>query len=223
MFAAAMTHARGRGAVPPAAMGVLAALAVAGCGGQAQDAGEPSGHFHVRVVGASFPTHQAISKPAVMRIRVTNADHRALPDVAVTVQTHPKARGGGATEAFGASDTQDTSLAADARPIWVVDVQPKGGETALTNTWSAGALQPGETRTFVWHLVPVKPGAYTVSYAVAPGLYAKARPARGERTRGTFAVRISGNPVPASIGPNGQVVRGKDAAQGTGAASSTSR
>jgi hypothetical protein len=70
-------------------------------------------------------------------------------------------------------------------------------------------MSPGQTKTFRWKLLPVKAGRYTVSYRVSPGLYGKARPARGERVRGSFPVTISNHPVPARVNDKGQVVRGE--------------
>jgi hypothetical protein len=207
-----MVLARGRWAL--AAIAAALAPAAAGCGGQSQDAGEPSGHFKVRVTRASFPQRQALSEEATLRIEVANADHRTLPDAAVTVETRPAAGlHGAAPEAFGVADKGDSELADDARPVWIVDHEPHGGQSVYTNTWAAGPMSPGETRSFEWRLLPVKPGRYTVSWAVSPGLNGKARAARGERTRGSFAVRISARPVAAGIDDKGNVVRGAAAGQ----------
>jgi hypothetical protein len=189
---------------------IAAALLAAGCGGKAEDASEPSGTFRVEVAGASFPAHQRIAQPVTLRIRVRNADHRALPDVAVTVQTRP-AHPGQAPIAFGQTAT-DTRLADPRRPVWIVDKGPRGGDTAYTNTWALGALRPGRTREFVWHLLPARAGAYTVSYRLFPGLSSRARPARG-RTGGSFRVTVANEPVPACVGADGQVITGKRAAE----------
>jgi hypothetical protein len=200
--------------VRPCALALLTAgtLAVAGCGGQSQDANEPSGQFHVSITKASFPHRQAISQRAVLRIEVRNDESkRQLPNAAVTVQTRPKP--GAAPLAFGQADTTDTRLADDAKPVWVLDHQPKGSETAYTNTWLVGPMYAGETKTLEWRLVAVKPGDYDVSYSVSPGLTGKARVAQGEHSSGTIHVSISNKPVPAHVGDNGQVVRGVEAGQ----------
>jgi hypothetical protein len=217
---AAMVRKRSR---PPRATAVAAALAVlaagagaAGCGGKRQDADEPSGTFRVRVTGASFPAHQAISQEAKMRIEVRNADRRTVPDVAVTVKTQPLSGPPPASPlAFAAPDTADTRLADNARPVWIVDRQPKAGQSAYTNTWALGSMYPGETSDFVWRLLPVKAGRYRVSWRVTPGLDGKARAASGERTRGSFDVTISDKPVPATVDDNGNVVRGARAGSGS--------
>jgi hypothetical protein len=177
---------------------------LAGCGGTRQDADEPSGTFKVQVVSASFPRVQHIAQPVLLRVRVRNADTRALP-LAVTVQTRPP-NGAVAPVAFG-QGSLDTSLASSARPVWVLDRGPHGGDTAYVNTWSAGTLAPGASRLLTWRLVAVKAGTYTVTYSVSPGLTGKGRAAAG-RNSGSFRVRISDQPVPAHVGSNGRVVSG---------------
>src|ERR1700748_2632091 len=110
---------------------VLALLLAAGCGGAEQGADEPSGTFKVEVVGASFPRVQHLAQSVVLRLRVRNADSRALP-LAVTVETAP-ARQGLAPVAFG-QGSYDTRQESSARPVWVLDQGPRGGDTAYTNT-----------------------------------------------------------------------------------------
>jgi hypothetical protein len=184
----------------------VALLLAAGCGGGArQDADEPVGTFKVEVVGASFPRVQHIAQSVVLRVRVRNADSRALP-VAVTVETAPP-QPGLAPVAFG-QGSHDAQLADSARPVWVLDKGPAGGDTAYVNTWSAGSLRPGETRELAWRLVAAKAGTYTVGYRVSLGLTGKAKPASGARISGRFRVRIDSAPVPARVGAGGQVIRG---------------
>ena len=197
-----------------AAATVAALLATAGCGGERQDADEPSGRFKVSVTDASFPAQQSIAQAARMKIEVRNSDKRTLPNVAVTVQTKPN-RAGAAPLAFGEADS-DTRLADTAKPVWIVDAGPGDGDTAYTNTWALGPMSPGETKTFTWKLTAVKAGTYTVAYRVAPGLDGKATPAGGARTRGSFRVTISDKPVPAHVGDDGEVVRGEEAGSSKG-------
>jgi hypothetical protein len=179
-------------------------LLLAGCGGTRQGADEPSGTFKVQVVDASFPRVQHIAQTVVLRVRVRNADTRALP-VAVTVQTRPP-NGAVAPVAFG-QGSLDTSLASSGRPVWVLDRGPYGGDTASVNTWSAGTLKPGASRLLTWRLVAAKAGTYTVTYRVSPGLTGKARAAAG-RASGSLRVKISDEPVPAHVGAGGRVVEG---------------
>jgi hypothetical protein len=186
---------------------VLAVLLAAGCGGGGarQDADEPSGDFKVEIVSASFPRVQRIGAAALLRVRVRNADTRALP-VAVTVETAPPAAGLAATS-FG-QGSHDPELADSARPVWVLERGPYGGDTASVNTWSAGSLRPGESRLMTWRVVAARAGTYTVSYRVAPGLTGKGRAASDVRSSGRLRVRIADQPVPATVGDDGQVVRG---------------
>jgi hypothetical protein len=191
-----------RGAVTAVVLAVLAA----GCGGARQDADEPSGTFKVEVVSASFPARQHIAQPVILRLRVRNADTRALPDVAVTVETVP-ATAGQAPVGFG-QRADDPALADPSRPVWLLDRGPLGGDTAYVNTWLAGPLRAGESKVMTWRLVAAKAGTYTVGYRVSPGLDGRAKPAGG-RTAGSFHVTIEDAPVPAHVGLGGSIVRGK--------------
>jgi hypothetical protein len=174
------------------------ALVVAGCGGGTrQDAGEPSGTYRVEVLDASFPTRQSLAEPAVMRVQVHNSGTKAIPDVAVTVDSFD-------------STSQQQGLASDERPVWIVDQGPVGGTTAYVNTWALGRLPAGATRTFTWHVTAVAAGRHTVSYRVAAGLNGKARArlAGGGVPGGSITVAISGKPAQAVVDPaTGDVVR----------------
>lgn len=174
-------------------------LLAAGCGGDnaRQDADEPSGTWKVDVVEADFPKSQHIAKPETMRIKVRNADNRALPNVAVTV------------DSFTARSEQ-ANLADPNRPVWVVDDQPRGGTTAYTNTWALGRIEPGQTKTFEWKVTPVKAGTFDITYRVAAGLdgKAKAELSGGGRPQGKFDVSISREPAQSRVDPDtGEVIR----------------
>lgn len=187
-------------------LALVCAVLVAGCGGGArQDAGEPSGEFKVEVVSASFPRAQHVGQAVQLRVRVRNADRRTLRNVAVTVQTKPVA--GTAAVAFG-QHAVDPALADSARPVWVLAEGPVGGDVANVNTWSAGTLGPSESKVLVWRLVASKAGRYTVEYSVSPGLTGKAKAAAGD-TGGSFRVTIADGPVPARVGEDGRVERGR--------------
>ena len=185
---------------------VLPAVLAVGCGGgPRQDADEPSGTFKVEVVRASFPARQHIAQAVVLRVRVRNADTRTLDNVAVTVQTNAPP---GATEsAFGQRSAPNADVSDSDRPVWILDSGPDGGDTVGPNTWNAGRLRAGQSRTLIWRLVAVKAGTYTVAYRVFPGLTGHAKAAAGH-TSGSFRVRIVDRPVNATIGAHGQVVRG---------------
>ena len=184
---------------------VLAGLALAGCGSEGQDANEPEGEFTLDVVEASFPERQSTAQAATLRLAVRNTDDRDLPNLAVTIGT--EAQDGGEPAGAFAVAAGDSRLADDSKPVWIVDRGPEGGETAATDTWAVGPLFPGETRELEWRVTAVRPGTYTVSYSVSPGLFGRAVPADGQQTTGEFAVEISDEPVPSRVNSAGEVVR----------------
>jgi hypothetical protein len=202
-------RASAAGRVPTSVVLALAStLLAAGCGGGARmDANEPAGTYAVKIVHASFPTSQAIARPASFALEVKNTGARTVPNIAVTVDSFNYA-------------SNSPELAADKRPIWAIErgpgatasqpvstqevSLPGGGQTAYVNTWALGALAPGKTRTFIWHVVPVKAGAHTVHYSVAAGLAgkAKARLASGAPAEGQFAVNIAPAPKLTHVNPS---------------------
>jgi hypothetical protein len=183
---------------------LLCALAAAGCGDERQDANAPSGQFDLDVTTASFPAKQRIAESSTLKLQVENTGDRAVPDLAVTVETAP-GQDGQAPVAFGQS-SDDATLAASARPVWIVDDGPAGGDSAYTNTWAVGPLGEGQSRTVEWKLTAVKPGRYTINWRLAPALEGDVSLGDG-RTEGEFRVAISDAPVPARVGEDGEVVR----------------
>ena len=191
------------------------ALLAGGCGsGGRQDAHEPKGTFTVRIVKASFPARQAIARPARLELQVRNTGTRAVPNVAVTI------------DSFSYIENYP-ELAANKRPIWVVEqgpgaipkrpVQsqaispPGGGQTAYVNTWALGPLAPGRTQTFLWRVVAVKAGLHTLHFTIAAGLAGNARAqlAGGALPTGHFTVNVAPKPPANHVDPNtGQVVPG---------------
>jgi hypothetical protein len=188
-----------------AAAGVLV---LAGCGGGGrQDAAEPAGTFAMQVVHPSFPAAQSIARQTRFVLPVRNTGTHTVPNVAVTI------------DSFDYTSSYP-NLAADKRPVWAIErgpgavaslpvesqeiSPPGGGQTAYVNTWALGALAPGRTRTFVWRVVPVKAGTYTVHYTVAAGLSgkAKARLAGGGLVQGQFAVSIASAPKLKHVNPD---------------------
>jgi hypothetical protein len=188
-------------------------VALSGCGGgESQDSNEPEGTYRLEVAGASFPAKQGIAEQTTMRIRVRNPERRAVPNVAVTVETKGANASAGVT-AFG-QKADDSRLADANRPIWILDQEPVGGTSAYANTWTLGPLKGGQTKTFEWKLTAVEPGSYSLAYRVAPGLDGNARLAAGSKARGTFAVTVRDEPVPARVNSKGDVVRGEEAGAG---------
>ncbi len=202
----------------------LAATAITGCGsGSQQNANEPHGYFPVRVT-TSFPVHQQLAQRTRFVVRVTNAGHVTIPNVAVSV-INPKT--GTAAQSFGYLLPKPAPgqplLASRSRPVWVVirnpgpckyscrNLGPGGAATAYSDTWALGKLRPGQTATFAWRLEAVKTGHWLVQYQVAAGLngYAKAELAGApghKRAFGTYSVRISGLVPKAHVKPDGQVI-----------------
>lgn len=195
--------------------GACAALLASGCGGGSeQNHGEAKRTYAMSISAATFPSKQAIAKPAELTLRVHNESSRTVPNVAVTVDSFSYVE-------------KHPELATDKRPIWVVEEgpgtpaklpaqsqavsPPGGGQTAYVNTWALGPLKAGGTATFTWKVVPVKAGAHTVHLAVAAGLAGNARAALsggGAVTR-SLSATVAPKPPITHVNPNtGKVVPG---------------
>jgi hypothetical protein len=176
---------------------LLGAL-LGGCGGGArQDVNEPTGNFPVSIVTASFPTAQTLSRAENLKIAVRNEGTKAVPDVAVTVNSFDYV-------------SQQQGLADPSRPIWIVDQGPVGGESAYANTWTLGTLAPGQVRTFSWMVTPVLSGTHRIDYRVAAGLNGKAHAqlVGGGIPQGSFTVQVADVPSQATVDPaTGRVIR----------------
>jgi hypothetical protein len=185
----------GRWALAVAAVLPLVAI---GCGGERQDANEPSGTYKVSIVRQTFPSKQTLARRELMTIAVRNEDTRALPNVAVTVNSFTR-------------PSDQPGLADPNRPVWIVDGPPRGTQVAYTNTWALDrTLAPGQSATFTWRVMPVVPGTHAVKFRVAAGLdgKAKAQLASGGIPQGTFTVNISGKPAQSRVDPDtGKVIR----------------
>ncbi len=190
----------------------ITALAVAACGGgERQDASEPSGDYPVDVVTAKFPNRQRLAQTTDLRLGVENTGDKTIPDLAITIFLDDGANG-----SFSIRSDQP-GLANPNRPVWILENRyPKlagekrsaGAQTAETNTYSFGSLDPGTTRETVWRLTPIKGGTYTVNYQVAAGLQgnANAVTADGSQPTGKFVVTISTKPPKARVNDEGQVI-----------------
>jgi hypothetical protein len=140
--------------------------------------------------------------------------------------TAPEEEQSGAAGSFSVISRQQ-DLAIPSRPVWILEQGyprlagteagpappgevsgPGGAETAQTNTYSFGPLEPGESRDIVWKVTPVQPGAYTVHYRVAAGLQGKAVAVTndGSVPEGEFVVRISAVPPQTRVNDAGEVV-----------------
>jgi hypothetical protein len=123
--------------------------------------------------------------------------------------------------------SEQEGLAIPSRPVWILeqgypreeDTAPNtpppgeitggsGSEAAQTNTFSFGAMEPGDTKTVVFRVTPVRPGDYTVRYRVAAGLQGNAVAVNedGSVPEGEFVVVISDEPPQTRVDDNGKVV-----------------
>jgi hypothetical protein len=187
----------------------LAAAGAIGCGGERQDENEPDASYDVEVVDAKFPERQRLAQKSDLVITVRNDDTETIPNIAVTVN--------------GFNRRMDNDALADAnRPVFIIDGEPrdfggypdikvagpKGGQTALVNTWALGELEPNAERTFRWKVTAVKPGPFEITYAVAAGLNGKAKAvgAGGAQPGGEFAGSITSKPPASRIAADGVTV-----------------
>ena len=166
--------------------GTLAALAFAlsACGQDRQDENEAEGTYKVDVVSASFPGRQHLADEATLRIKIQNKDSRTIPNLAVTV------------DGFG-QRREDDGLADPERPVWILNEGPHNTSSALTNTWTAGPVPAGQTRTLDWKMTAVRAGTYSLRYRVAAGIDGKAiaESFDGSGTaKGSFIARITRAP-----------------------------
>jgi hypothetical protein len=180
------------------------------------DAHEAAGTYELKVVRASFPAKQALARPTKLELQVSNVGSRTVPNVAVTLNSLAY------IEHF-------PELAANKRPIWAIErgpgaiasppveseevSVPGSGQTAYVNTWALGPLAPSATQSFVWSVVPVKPGAHTVDFTVAAGLAGRAKAvadlSTGAPVQGRFTVTIAPAPATTHVDPStGRVVVG---------------
>lgn len=207
--------ARGRRAATIVAVGSACAIAVAGCGGAKQDAKEPKATYTVALTHTSFPAKQAIAKPTHLAITVANTGSKAIPNVAVTV------------DSLTYRAAEPPKLADPERPTWIVYDGPGpvakppveseeitragGAETANTHTWALGRLAPGSSKTFAWKLLPVVSGVKTIHYEVAAGLNGKSKAdlSSGGPARGTFVVHVAPAPPDVHVDPEtGAIAQG---------------
>jgi hypothetical protein len=195
----------------PLALALAGAL-LAGCGAARQDAHETKASYPVEVLQARFPSHQVIARPTTLTIAVRNPGASAIPNVAVSVDSFEYI-------------SNFPGLADRSRPVWAIErgpglaaeppvetqevSLPGSATTAYVHTWALGRLAAGQTRTFAWRVVPVKPGAQTVHFLVAAGLAgkARARALAGGSLGGRFQVTIAGRPPLTYVDPSTGKVR----------------
>jgi hypothetical protein len=203
-----------------ALIGAGAALSACGGSGPRQDADEPADEFPVEVTTAKFPTNQSLAEENDLELAVENIGHEQIPDLAVTICLD-------SCDADGSFSlrSEQPGLANPNRPVWILendypkllepgvtskelDEEPTAGaEAAQTNTFSFGALAPGDDLEAVWRVTPVRGGTFTVNYQIAAGLTgkAKATTADGSPAEGSFVVTIQDKPPQVTVAPNGKI------------------
>ena len=120
---------------------------------------------------------------------------------------------------FAIHDPQP-GLAQPDRPVWVLaehypkfagSSMPGGAETSNQKTFDFGPLEAGASADAVWKLSAVKPGHYTLLYAIDAGLGggAKAKTQGGAAPGGSFTVDISNARRDTEVNDKGEVVESK--------------
>ena len=198
-----------------AALALTLGISACGGGGDQQDVDEPSGNFPVEV-NASFPDRQQLVEASHLELEIDNVGDQTIPDLAVTIYTTltPAPTGEPKASRPFAIRLDQENLADPTRPVWILEDNfpklvtpgadpeglgraPSAGATAAqTDTFQFGAVPSGESKDIVWRVTPVRPGAYTVHYEVAAGLYgnAKAVTSDGGPVKGEFPVEIESKP-----------------------------
>lgn len=163
--------------------------------------------YSVSMPVRSFPARQLLAQHVRLRLAVKNEGSRAIPNVAATIATGGEGADAAAVEAFG-SEQRGSGLASHSRPVWVVDDGPASGDTAYANTWSLGAIKPGQTREFTWSVVPVRAGRYTLRYSLTGSTTGRSRLrlADGGAAAGSFTVQVNGKPPQVRVTPDGRIV-----------------
>lgn len=205
------------------------AIVLAACGGEErQDAREPSGRFPVDVSEAKFPREQTLAEEPYLILAIDNEGDEQIPDLAVTIWTEEAGSDSDPADGSFSIRSDQPGLANPNRPVWILEegfpkklptgVQvnelakrpPGGTEVAQTNTFSFGAVAPGDELSMAWKLSAVEPGTYTVRYEVAAGLTGDARAVTlgGEPVEGQFTATISDRPPQSRVNDAGRVVEG---------------
>jgi hypothetical protein len=189
-----------------AATTAVALALAAGCGGSDDQDDEQAASYRVAVPVATFPEQQQLAHPVELTIAVRNTGRRTIPNVAATLLT-----GGGDGEAVDDAfsfRSDEPGLASRTRPVWIVDEGPVNSDTAFGNTWALGSIAPGRTRTFRWHVVPVRAGRFEIRYRLFGSTtgQSRLRLRDGSAPRGSLHVRVSGKPSQVRVTPDGRVV-----------------
>jgi hypothetical protein len=202
-----------------AVLAALLALSIGACGGgSSSDANEAEGKYDVKVTDANFPTEQHLGQTYLLDLGIRNTGDKTIPALTVNVSIKGK-EGAGSSLPFGIRDPQP-ELAQPDRPVWVLAAHyPKfigssangGAETSNPKTFDFGPLKKNASADVVWKLSAVKPGTYTVVYAVEAGLSdkTKAKTGGGAAPGGSFTGKISSAERNTEVNDSGEVVEKK--------------
>lgn len=169
----------------------------------------------MEIITSEFPTRQRLAERTELHIGVRNSGQQAIPNLAVTISLAGR-DGRNAMEPFSVRVNQE-NLAVPDRPVWILESgyprltggrEAAGASTANRKTFAFGSLPPGESLSAVWQVTPVKAGDWRLTYQIDAGLYgkAKAKTSDGSVPTGSFAVRVSGEPVQTRVDDSGNVV-----------------
>ncbi|MGI9557072.1 MAG: hypothetical protein ACR2N5_03930, partial [Solirubrobacterales bacterium] len=172
-----------------AVLAVAGAFAIAACGADRQDADAEEGEFPVEVA-VELPEVQHASEATDLLMGIENVGDETLPDVAVSLFVDEEAG-----DAFSIR-VDDPRLADQDRPVWILaEAYPRavgvtqetltstpfshirervpqltGATSAEANTFTFGALEPGELIEIAGNRTPVRAGGFVLNYEVAAGL-----------------------------------------------------
>jgi hypothetical protein len=203
---------KGRGGNRPgvrASGGAVAAatvLVLSGCGGPPrQDVDEPAGVYPVEISEASFPTNQKLARTSILRITVRNVGTKTIPNANVWVSTG--GAGGSHNSSVGGFNYRDMKNEDPNKPIFVINKEPKGGETAYVNTWALGSIRPGRAKSFVWNVTALKAMPFDLRYRVQAGLDGKAKAVQagtGAPVEGRFRGTVTSEAPDAKVADSGK-------------------
>ena len=183
-----------------------------------QDKEEIAADFPVKVLSASFPLDQRLSKDSQMRIVVQNAGRERVPEINVTVKCPGPGLGGSFNTVVSDSDVADPE-----RPQFIVntiptrhirkapplDPAPLERSSAFVDTYPLGPLEPNRTASFVWDVTAVKAGPYKLCWRVDAGFYGKAKAVAASDSppiSGEFLGSVSNKAPNARVADDGHTV-----------------
>ncbi len=168
------------------AAALAVALVLSACGsGSRQDVGEPSASFGMRVLRASFPSAQAVARPATLEIEIQNTGKHAMPHRrrdGRLLRLQLELSGPRRHEAADLGDRTRAPARPPRRPWKARKSASRAAPRPRTSTPGRSGDSPrGRRAHYVWKVVAVKARHATRSrYRLAAGLAGKAKavPAR---------------------------------------------